>query len=380
MKYFCNGTFNDFKPICFTVLLCLLAGTSSYAEPQDVSLHQHFDGDFLIGTALNERQISGADVASHEFLAHHFNAVTAENAMKWQRLQPREGEYFWDHADALVAFANENDIHLTGHTLIWHRQTPDWVFQDSSGRPASRELLLRRMKAHIEAVMGRYKGRVQSWDVVNEVVEEDGTLRNSQWRKLIGDDFICKAYQFARAADPDAKLYYNDYNLFKPSKRDGVIRLLRKLQEDGVNVDGVGMQAHYSLSNPANLNDVEDSIIAFANEELDVLITELDVSVLETPQGDDNINGRYPYDPNYDPYRNGLPADVEQTLNDRYAALMRIFLRNRDKISRVTFWGVHDAQSWKNNWPMTGRSDYPLVFDRNGRPKSVLARLLELQD
>jgi endo-1,4-beta-xylanase len=205
-------------------------------------------------------------------------------------------------------------------------------------------------------------------------LNEDGTLRDSRWRSIIGDDYIQKAFEFAHDADPDALLYYNDFNMYKPAKRAGAIALVRRVRQSGLPVDGIGMQAHYSLNSPSNLDDVEESILAFSNAQLDVLITELDVSVLPAP-GENNV-----YDKAFDPYKGGLPASVTREFEARYRDLMQIFLIHGDKISRVTFWGVHDAQSWKNNWPMRGRTDYPLLFDRNSQPKPVIDELISLKN
>ena len=344
------------------------------ADRDAVSLREEFGAYFLIGSALNNEQILGQDQASLEFIAHHFNALTAENAMKWARIHPTEDSYNWRYADALTAFARQNSIQVTGHTLIWHRQTPDWVFQDHAAQAVSRDVLLARMESHIRNVVGRYKGVVHSWDVVNEALNEDGTLRDSRWRNIIGDDYIQKAFEFAHQADSDARLYYNDFNMYSPAKRAGAIELVRRVRQSGVPVHGIGMQAHYSLDSPSNLSDIENSIVAFSNEGLDVMITELDVSVLPSP------GEAQAYDDKFDPYVNALPDSVARAFEARYLDFMRIFLAHSDQISRITFWGVHDAQSWKNNWPMRGRTDYPLLFDRDNQPKPVIAELIALKN
>jgi endo-1,4-beta-xylanase len=368
------------------IVVALLIGSSLLARPaagQEMrSLKAEFGGDFLVGAALDYEQILGRDQASPEFIARQFSALTAENAMKWERIHPTEEQYVWTYADALTAFARQHGIHVTGHTLVWHRQTPDWVFEDDAGAPASRQLLLSRLESHITTVVGRYRGLVQSWDVVNEAINNDGTPRDSRWRRIIGDDYIAKAFEFAHAADPDALLNYNDFDMYLPAKRAAVIRLVEDLRGAGLPVFGVGMQAHYRLDAPADLGDVEDSIIAFAAAGVAVMITELDVSVLPWPseaQGAVSIGGRFRHDARFDPYVGGLPADVEQAFNRRYVELFRIFLAHSDEIARVTFWGVHDAQSWKNNWPMRGRTDYPLLFDRNNAPKPALGDVLALK-
>jgi len=347
-----------------------------------LSLRAEFADDFLIGTALNVRQIMSEDAEFHAFVLRHFSALTGENAMKWERIHPAPGEWNWLPADALVDFANEHGLHLTGHTLVWHQQTPAWVFQDADGNPASRELLLQRMEAHIYAVVSRYKGRVQSWDVVNEAIDDDGTLRDSAWRRLVGDDFVDRAFAFAHAADPDALLYYNDYNLFNPGRRRGTIALVERLRAQGIPVHGIGMQGHVRVDYPETLDGFEDSIVAFGALGVNVAITELDVSVLPWPgekRGGADIMDRHAFDRQMNPYVDGLTPEAEAAFNRRYLELFRIFLAQSDVVTRVTFWGVNDGVSWRNNWPMRGRTDYPLLIDRENRLKPVWQDILALR-
>jgi endo-1,4-beta-xylanase len=271
-------------------------------------------------------------------------------------------------------------MHLTGHTLVWHQQTPDWVFEDSDGKPASRELLLDRMRKHINTVVSRYKGKVRSWDVVNEGIDEDGSLRSSNWQQIIGDDYIDKAFEYAHAADPDALLFYNDYNMFKPSRRDAVIALVERLRSKGIPIHGIGMQGHFRVDYPESVAIVADAIVAFANLDIDVAITELDVSVLPWPGeklGGADISDRHAYNLQMNPYANGLTADGERQFNDRYRQLFDIFLDHSDDISRVTLWGIDDSVSWRNNWPMEGRTDYPLLFDRDRQLKPVVRQIVD---
>jgi endo-1,4-beta-xylanase len=358
------------------VALALFAGfaLAAIADTPDISLREEFRDHFLLGTAVSAQQVASDDPELRSFLLRHFNALTGENAMKWERIHPREGEYHWDQADALADLASDNGIHLTGHTLVWHQQTPDWVFEDADGQPASRELLLERMRDHITAVVGRYKGRVQSWDVVNEGIEEDGSLRDTLWRQRIGDDYIEKAFEYAHAADPEALLFYNDYNMFAPGRRAGVIRLVERLREKGIPIHGIGMQGHFRVDYPATLDDVETSITAYGDLGLDVAITELDVSVLPWPgekRGGADIMDRHAFETSMNPYADGLSDAAEQAFNQRYLGLFRIFLDHRDVITRVTFWGLNDGTSWRNDWPMDGRTDYPLLIDRDNRLKDV---------
>jgi endo-1,4-beta-xylanase len=347
------------------------------------SLGAAFGGAFRVGAALNRRQIMGDDADELELVARQFNSVTAENAMKWEKIEPLEGQFDWTAADALVAFAEEHAMQVAGHVLVWHQQTPEWVFRDSEGHPASRELLLARMESHINAVVGRYRGRVHAWEVVNEALNEDGSPRQTPWRTLIGEDYIERAFEFAHRADPGAELYYNDFNLYKPGKREGAVRLVKGLRDKGLRIDAVGMQAHYGLGHPEDWSDFAGSIEAFAALGVDVHITELDISVLPPPdeasRGAD-LGVNHELNARFNPYVNGLPADVETAQIGRYVDLFRILLDHRDSVSRVTFWGVDDGDSWKNDWPMRGRTDYPLLFDRQGRPKRVFFKVISLAD
>jgi len=344
------------------------------------SLKQAFAGDFLVGAAVNRSQIMGEDPAAMDLVKQQFNTLTAENVMKWEKIHPTEDQYDWEAADALVAFSQANDMYLAGHVLVWHQQVPDWVFEDADGNPASRELLLARMKAHIETVVGRYRGKVQSWEVVNEALNEDGSLRQTPWLELIGADYIARAFEFARRADPEATLYYNDFNLYKPEKRAGAALLARQLQEMAIDIDGIGMQGHYSLDNPA-LSEFEDSIEAFAELGVQVFITELDMSVLPFPDQADwgaDITVNLELNKQFNPYARGLPDNIAKQQAARYAELFRILLAHRDVIGRVTFWGVNDGHSWKNGWPMRGRTDYPLLFNRDNQPTQAFDAVIDL--
>ena len=332
---------------------------------------------FRIGTALSREQIIGNKTQILPFVNTHFNAITPENSMKWERIHPEDGIYDFEAADALVEFSNKNNHFFTGHTLIWHSQVPDWVFEHKDGTLLTRDELLQRMEDHINTVAGRYAGKIEAWDVVNEAFNEDGTLRESKWLTIIGNDFIEQAFIMAANAAPNAKLYYNDYNLYKPEKRNGVIRLVKELQSKGIKIDGVGMQAHYSLENP-ELIDIEDSIKAYSALNIDVLITELDVSVIPFPDEKNmgaDVSLNFDLQEKFNPYPDALPVAVENELGERYKALFAIFNRHQDVIKRVTFWGVSDAQTWRNDWPMTGRSDYPLLFDRKLKTKPFVSSL-----
>jgi endo-1,4-beta-xylanase len=349
------------------VLLAVFASSCSNEEP---GLKDAFDGDFLIGTAMDATQRFGKDEKAKSFIAKHFNSITAENAMKWERIHPEPDSYEFALPDSTVAFAARHDMAVIGHCLVWHSQTPGWVFQDSLGSPLSREALLGRMKDHIFAVVGHYKGQVKGWDVVNEAVDDDGTLRKTKWLEIIGEDYIEKAFEFAHEADPDAELYYNDYNNEERAKRAGVITLVKKLQDKGIRVDGVGIQGHWHLDSP-EFGLVDESINEYATLGVRVMITEMEINVLPTPAWlyGAEISKTAEYSDSLNPYVAGLPDSVQNMLTNRYAELFRLLLKHKETVSRVTFWGVHDGYSWKNDWPIPGRTNYPLLFDRNYRPK-----------
>ncbi len=335
---------------------------------------------FYVGTAVNQRQIHNTPNGVHQFLPSQFNALTAENAMKWGTLAPEKGEYLWQDADKLVAYAQKHKMHVTGHVFVWHQQTPGWIFEDDAGNLIARDELIKRLRTHIFTVAKRYQGKIHTWDVVNEALNDDGTLRNSKWLQLIGKDYIALAFKFAQQAVPDAELIYNDYNLFMPEKRAGALRLIKNIQSQGIAVHGIGMQAHYSLDHPNNLQQVEDSIIAFADAGLNVHLTELDISVLPFPSPDNqgaDISLNMKLKEQFNLFTNGLNKEASLAFNKRYKNLFSILLKNHKKIKRVTFWGVNDGDSWRNHWPMSGRTDYPLLINRSNQLKPVAFDILK---
>ena len=368
----------SFRTLFSLVLVNVLATfcfAPAYPQP---ALKDAFQGKFMVGAALGGFRIMGFDTTAAVLVEQHFNTVTPENSMKWERIHPEPGKYRFKVADRMVEQGEKNGMHLLAHTLVWHKQTPEWVFLDQHGNLTTRDTLLMRMRDHIQTIMGRYRGKIDTWDVVNEAINDDGTLRESLWYKIIGEDYIEKAFRYAMEADPDAQLIYNDFSLANRAKRAGTIKLIKHLQQKGIRVDGVGMQAHYDLEDPA-LKEVEKSIIAFSQLGVQVMITELDVSVLPPPdnQPGAEVTGRFEYRPELDPYINGLPDSVQHLLAERYAGLFSIFVKHSDKISRVTFWGVDDGASWKNNDPVRGRTDYALLFDRNFQPKPAFHSVIQ---
>jgi endo-1,4-beta-xylanase len=364
-----------------------VAPTHTDASTPARTLKDAYRDAFRVGTAVNTAIVSGRDPRSSALVDLHFNSVTPENAMKAAVVNPRPGVYDFSQADAFVAFAEERQMFIVGHTLIWHNQVPDWFFVDAQGKPNSHEAQIERMREHIQAVAGRYAGRVNAWDVVNEVIDEDGSYRATNWVNAIGDgaQLVRLAFQFASRYAPNTELYYNDFNTWRPEKRDGIVRMVKMLQAAGIRIDGIGMQAHWGLDYPST-QDIEAAIDAYAALGVKVMITELDVDVLPlTKEGQIIGTGMQhkqfqlpEFERFLDPYRNGLPDEVQQQLANRYAELFRIFYRKRDAIDRVTLWGVHDGMSWKNGYPIPNRTNYPLLFDRDRRPKPALAAVLNV--
>lgn len=375
------------KEILLLVVVCTLAlgcaGTS--VRQGDATLREAYEGAFLVGTAVSHALVSGADPAGRELVIRHFNAITVENVMKAGPINPSPGVYNFGPADAFVEFGERHGMYIIGHTLVWHNQTPDWFFLDESGNPNTPEAQIERMRRHIEVVAGRYAGRVHAWDVVNEVIAEDGSYRPTTWVNSVGDgdELVRQAFRFAAQYAPDAQLYYNDFNAWRPAKRDGIVRMVRMLQREGIRIDGVGMQGHWGLNYPRR-DYIEAAIDSFAALGIKVMITELDVDVLPlTREG--QVIGQVMAHPQFqleefraylDPYADGLSADVEQRLADRYAELFRIFHDRRDRIARVSLWGVHDGMSWKNDYPVPGRTNYPLLFGRDMQPKRAFWSVL----
>ncbi|MFZ5431561.1 MAG: endo-1,4-beta-xylanase [Bacteroidota bacterium] len=364
--------------IVLALILAIILPGCSNAQKSEPVLKDALSGKFYIGAALNTPQITGRDTLSMKMVTRHFNSIVAENCMKSGEIQRTEGEFDFSLADQFVAFGEKHNMHIVGHTLIWHSQAPRWFFTGADGNEVSREVLIERMKNHIYTVVGRYKGRVHGWDVVNEAIEDNGSWRNSKFYQILGDEFVELAFKFAAEADPDAELYYNDYSMALEGRRNGVIRMVKNLQSKGLKIDGIGMQGHLLMDSPT-LEAYEESILAYSGLGVKVMITELDLSALPWParqQGAD-IALRAEYEARMNPYTEGLTDSASVAWNQRMGDFFSLFLKHQDKISRVTLWGVTDNQSWKNNFPMRGRTDYPLLFDRNYQPKPVVERIIK---
>ena len=384
-----------------------MLATISFAKAAEapVTLRDAFQDRFMVGTAVNRSMVTGgagfrrsAEQSAKDIalLKAQFNQISPENDLKWQLIHPREGANGYDFAaaDAFVNFGLSNKITVVGHTLVWHSQTPNWVFAGTNPPPtnatsfaatntnspatnrfgrggfgggfgsytgprASREELLQRIREHIHTIVGRYKGKIKAWDVVNEAIADGGgtnILRNSLWLQIIGPDFIAKAFQYAHEADPDAILRYNDYGLENPTKRKKLITLLKSLQAQKVPVHAIGSQAHLNVS--ITFDTMDQTLTELATLGLPIHITELDVNSAAGGQrgfGADIAN-------NGATTQGGLVSDADKKLADAYAGIFRAFLKHRDSVKLVTFWGVNDANSWRSQ----GK---PLLFDVNANPK-----------
>ncbi|HEX3357044.1 MAG TPA: endo-1,4-beta-xylanase [Tepidisphaeraceae bacterium] len=343
-------------------------------EARDATLRNSAGAQLLIGTAVSASDLDNPKLAA--LIADQFNCVTAENEFKPDSLQSERGKFTFGQADKIADFAYAHDMQMIGHTLLWHHQSPAWLFEDEQKQPLPREQALANLKTHIETVAKHFQGRVAGWDVVNEAISDnDGEyLRDTPARRAIGDDYLVKAFQFAHEADPNAQLYYNDYNIETPGKREKAIRLIKELKAAGVRIDGVGIQGHWLLEFPKS-NVVDDAIDAFGALGVKVMITELDVDVLPRRGAGADLGATEKQ--GVDPYRDGLPDDIQEKLARRYEELFKIFVKHRGTLTRVTLWGADDGNSWLNNWPVKGRVNHPLLFDRNFQPKPAFSAVIK---
>lgn len=366
-----------FRNLCLVFVNVFFLGSCSLkkAESNAISLKNAFKNDFYIGTALSADQIEEKVTKEDSLIRKEFNAITAENIMKSMFVHPQRDKYDFSLADKFVAYGEKNKMFVHGHTLIWHSQLAPWMgkIKDSVEMKAF-------MEDHISTIVSKYKGRINSWDVVNEALNEDGTLRKSVFLNTMGEKYLVDAFKLAAKADPHAELYYNDYNIEEPAKRVGAINLIKKIKAEGGKIDGIGIQGHWRLESPS-LEEIEQSILEYSALGIKVAFTELDITVLPNPwdlRGAD-VNQNFEGDAKMNPYPKGLPDSIQDKLADRYESIFKLFLKHRDKISRVTLWGVHDGQSWLNDWPIKGRTNYPLVFDIDLKEKKAYRRIIKLK-
>jgi endo-1,4-beta-xylanase len=359
------------------------AGTECASSAQGLDptlrLAQAYARRFQIGVAINGSVYEQRDPAAAALVAAQFNRVTPENELKWQSLEKQPGLLDFTQADAFVAYAEQHGMEIHGHALVWHHQVPKWVFENDAGEPATREQLLQRLERHMAALATHYGSRIKYWDVVNEAFNDDGSLRDTPWRQLLGDDYLEHVFRLADEHFPDAKLVYNDFSLEKPAKRDAVVSLVRDFKARGVRIDAIGTQSHFQLEAPT-LEAIDQALSAFAGAGVEVLVSELDVDVLPPAyknQGADlSLNAELSAQLN--PYAECLPSDVAARAAQRWADIFAVFSRHADHLHSVTLWGVSDKYSWLNNWPVRGRTNYALLFDRELRPKQSWQRVIEV--
>jgi len=360
----------------------VLLGFAITTEAQSVAnLKDALKNKFHIGTAVNSQQYWGRDTADVNIIKRNFDAIVAENCMKPAPIQPKEGEFTFEDADQFVAFGKENNMWITGHCLIWHSQLPRWFCVDETGNNVSPDTLKARMKDHISTLVGRYKGRVNGWDVVNEAIMEDGSYRKSKFYEILGEEFIPLAFQYAHEADPDAELYYNDYNEWYPDKRAAIVKLINSFKERGIRIDAIGMQGHIGMDHPS-IEEYEAAIKDYTDAGVKVMVTEFDLSILPSPRRDvgADIATNFEYQKQLNPYTESVPDSVSVEWTNRMADFFRLFLKYPGKVSRVTMWGVSDGVSWKNNFPVRGRTDYPLLFDRNYQAKPIVDEIIKMAE
>lgn len=322
------------------------------------------------------------DQTSHwDNIVKNFDWVVAENCMKCEVIHPQEGVYDFTLADKFVDKALASGLKVMGHCLIWHSQCAPWFHVDKEGKLVSKEVLKKRMKEHITTIMSHFKGRVSAWDVVNEGFEDDGSLRKSLFWQILGEDYIPLAFQYAHEADPTAELYYNDFSMNKPTKVESVVNFFRPLIEKGLPVTAIGMQGHMILEDAKELLPQYDhSIKTIASLGIPAFYSELDLSVLPNPYGFSgaNVSDRFSYTPDKDPYKDGLTKEKEQEINQYWVDFYKVLLANKENILRVGFWCVNDANSWRNDFPIKGRTDYATLFNRDNTPKAAVGQIIDL--
>lgn len=366
--------------IKFTLILAsiLMIGCGEKKTTPEVqkepTLKEAFKSNFLIGSAVNDNLVSKKDSLGEQIVLTEYNTITPENSMKWMYMEPEQGKFEFETADKYIDFSTKNDIAFIGHNLVWHSQLAGWV-----EKIESKEELSASLKNHVQTVAARYSGKIHGWDVVNEALNEDGTLRNSLFLKQLGPDYLINSFKWAEEADPKAELYYNDYNMTRQEKRAGAIKLVKDIQASGARIDGIGMQAHWGLEDPT-LEEIETSILEYSDLGIQVMITEFDITVLPNPwdlEGAE-VSQNFEGSEHMNPYTKELPDSVNTQLAQRYKDIFSLFKKHSDKISRVTFWGINDGVSWLNSWPIEDRTNYPLLFDREYNRKPAYYSVLEV--
>jgi endo-1,4-beta-xylanase len=363
--------------VFLTAVIWCLSGPYVYAQKNQHKRHPSFDSSkglkdyykayFPMGVAVSPQALRSADTL---LILKQFNSLTPENAMKMGPIHPKENIYNWKDADFIVDFARRHRLRVRGHNLCWHNQTPEWLFIDS-GKTVTREMLLQRLKEHIQTVVSRYKGSIYAWDVVNEAISDrpGEYLRNSRWLQICGEEYIAKAFQYAHEADPDALLFYNDYNEINPAKREKIYLLVKSLIDAGVPIHGIGLQGHWAINEPGR-EQLDSTLRKFASLGLKVQITELDISVYPKEHV---ARERKPED-----VLDQFTTEREQKQIEEYRTCFSVFNKYHKALSGITFWNISDRHSWLDNFPVQNRKDYPLLFDQNGQPKKVYYEVVRM--
>lgn len=365
----------------FLIVICLFSCVNtnvSSSQTFNKSLKSHFENKFFTGAAINESTILGKDDKSYQIVNNQFNSITPENSLKWMYIQPKPNQFDFSTADQYVQMGLDNGMYIVGHALVWHAQLAEFM-QETKNKNEFRS----HVENHINRLVKRYKGKIDAWDVVNEAFEEDGKLRNSVFYKNMGENYVEEVFKLAEKLDPEADLIYNDYNLYKPKKRNAVIEMVKQFKANGTKISGVGVQAHWGLNYPT-IDEIEQIIYDFHTAGVSVSFTELDISVLPNPWelvgAEVNQNfSKFEGDPKMNPYPDNLPNEVALKLANRYYDIFQLFVKHSDKIERVTFWGLTDKYSWLNDWPIKGRINYPLLYDRNYKPKEAYRKVLQVK-
>lgn len=330
---------------------------------QELGLKDVFKNDFLLGTMLKPKDFMQPENDYLRLVEHEFNSLVADNTFKWAYIHPADNYWDWSYADEFVSYGSKHNMHMVGHVLVWHAQNPPSLFLKESGGLISAGGLKKKLENHIGTIVDRYRGQIHAWDVLNEAFDENGWVAN-KWYQAMGTEYVSRAFSIAREADHNAVLLYNDYNMSEPKRLAGVLEFVTEMKQKGVQVDAVGMQGHFTLGYP-DMELFEKALVAYAQAGLKIHISELDVDILPGLSEDEFPDYRL----ELDLYRDGLPMEIEQKLAERYKQIFEVFLKHSDVIDRVTFWGVSDGDSWKNDFPIEGRTNYPLLFDRNLKRK-----------
>ena len=335
------------------------------------TLRQAAGKRLLLGCAVAAVDLQDPKLTS--LIAEQFNCLTPEYDLMPEKMVADGWKFTFEQGDKVVAFAEKNKMPVIGHMLVWHFVSRKWLFETADRKPLAREEALANLKRYIGEVMSHYRGRIRIWNVVNEAIsDKDGEyLRDTPAWRAIGDDYVLKAFEFAHAADPDAELYYNDYNIEDPAKLEKTLRLVRSLKSSGARLDAVGIQGHWLLDWPPT-DRIEKAIEALAKEGVKVMITELDVDPLPRDASGADMAVA---EKGANPYPNGLPPEVQEKLAKRYGEIVTAIVRHPE-VTLLGFWGTHDGRSWLNDFPVKGRTNHPLLFDRQLQPKPAFDAVL----